>query len=86
MYSSYVGKFSIFYFDFILTIFNNNNNEKRLPFFVTNILMGICPNICIMKPDLVFSIVTWLGKFSLNECKEISRKDFHHHQFSLKLI
>ncbi|KAH9416944.1 receptor, partial [Dermatophagoides pteronyssinus] len=32
-----------------------------LPFFVTNILMGICPNICIMKPDLVFSIVTWLG-------------------------
>ncbi|KAF7490887.1 Dopamine receptor 4 [Sarcoptes scabiei] len=32
-----------------------------LPFFVTNILMGICPNRCILEPDLVFSIVTWLG-------------------------
>lgn len=32
-----------------------------LPFFVTNILMGICPDSCITDPDLVGSIVTWLG-------------------------
>ncbi|CAN8001340.1 unnamed protein product [Ixodes pacificus] len=32
-----------------------------LPFFVTNILMGICGENCVMQPDLVFSTVTWLG-------------------------
>ncbi|KAJ6221561.1 hypothetical protein RDWZM_000106 [Blomia tropicalis] len=32
-----------------------------LPFFVANILMGICPETCIVEPDLVLSIVTWLG-------------------------
>ena len=32
-----------------------------LPFFVTNILMGICPDSCITDPQLVGSIVTWLG-------------------------
>lgn len=32
-----------------------------LPFFVTNILMGICAESCLYEPDLVFSIVTWLG-------------------------
>ena len=32
-----------------------------LPFFVTNILMGICPDSCISDPELVGSIVTWLG-------------------------
>lgn len=31
-----------------------------LPFFVTNVLMGVCES-CILKPELVFSIVTWLG-------------------------
>ncbi|KAI1304204.1 Dopamine receptor 2 [Halotydeus destructor] len=31
-----------------------------LPFFVTNILMGLCRH-CISDPDLVGSIVTWLG-------------------------
>ncbi|XP_013783833.1 dopamine receptor 2-like [Limulus polyphemus] len=32
-----------------------------LPFFVTNVMMGICGESCIVKPDLVFSTVTWLG-------------------------
>ena len=32
-----------------------------LPFFVTNILIGVCPDSCISDPELVFSIVTWLG-------------------------
>lgn len=32
-----------------------------LPFFVTNILMGVCPDSCITDPELVGSIVTWLG-------------------------
>lgn len=32
-----------------------------LPFFVTNILIGVCPDSCITDPELVFSIVTWLG-------------------------
>ena len=32
-----------------------------LPFFVTNILMGVCPDSCISDPELVGSIVTWLG-------------------------
>ncbi|XP_067129463.1 dopamine receptor 2-like [Centruroides vittatus] len=32
-----------------------------LPFFVTNVLIGICGEKCIVKPDLVLSIVTWLG-------------------------
>lgn len=32
-----------------------------LPFFVTNILMGVCPDSCISDPELVLSIVTWLG-------------------------
>ncbi|XP_076362186.1 dopamine receptor 2-like [Tachypleus tridentatus] len=32
-----------------------------LPFFVTNILMGVCGESCVVKPDLVFSTVTWLG-------------------------
>lgn len=32
-----------------------------LPFFVTNILMGICGEACVMQPDLVISTVTWLG-------------------------
>lgn len=32
-----------------------------LPFFVTNVLMGICGDKCVMNSKLVFSIVTWLG-------------------------
>lgn len=32
-----------------------------LPFFVTNILMGVCAESCISDPDLVGSVVTWLG-------------------------
>ena len=31
-----------------------------LPFFVTNLLSGICPE-CIRNPQRVFSVVTWLG-------------------------
>ncbi|XP_054711007.1 dopamine receptor 2-like [Uloborus diversus] len=32
-----------------------------LPFFVTNVLMGICGDDCVMNSKLVYSIVTWLG-------------------------
>ncbi|GFU13718.1 dopamine receptor 2 [Trichonephila clavipes] len=32
-----------------------------LPFFVTNVLMGICGDSCVMNSKLVFSVVTWLG-------------------------
>ncbi|KAK6178148.1 hypothetical protein SNE40_012964 [Patella caerulea] len=31
-----------------------------LPFFISNVLFGIC-NHCISSPDLLFSIFTWLG-------------------------
>ncbi|ESO94945.1 hypothetical protein LOTGIDRAFT_144771 [Lottia gigantea] len=31
-----------------------------LPFFISNVLFGIC-NSCISSPDLIFSIFTWLG-------------------------
>ena len=32
-----------------------------LPFFVTNVLIGLCPESCISDPQLVYSIFTWLG-------------------------
>ncbi|GIY59111.1 dopamine receptor 2 [Caerostris darwini] len=32
-----------------------------LPFFVTNVLMGICGDSCVYNSKLVFSVVTWLG-------------------------
>ncbi|KAG8198355.1 hypothetical protein JTE90_021603 [Oedothorax gibbosus] len=32
-----------------------------LPFFIINVLIGICGNSCISEPELVSSIVTWLG-------------------------
>ncbi|XP_035228700.1 dopamine receptor 2-like [Stegodyphus dumicola] len=32
-----------------------------LPFFIINVLVGICGKSCISEPELVFSIVTWLG-------------------------
>ncbi|XP_054167218.1 dopamine receptor 2-like [Oppia nitens] len=32
-----------------------------MPFFVTNILMGICAESCVFEPDLLLSVVTWLG-------------------------
>lgn len=38
-----------------------------LPFFVTNILMGVCPDTCISDMDLVGSIVTWLGWLNSGE-------------------
>merc|ERR1719186_2491919 len=31
-----------------------------LPFFITNVISGICPS-CISNPDLVMAILTWLG-------------------------
>ncbi|XP_054709382.1 dopamine receptor 2-like [Uloborus diversus] len=32
-----------------------------LPFFIVNVLVGICGESCIAEPELVSSIVTWLG-------------------------
>lgn len=32
-----------------------------LPFFIINVLIGICGTSCISEPDMVSSIVTWLG-------------------------
>ncbi|KAG8197597.1 hypothetical protein JTE90_021327 [Oedothorax gibbosus] len=32
-----------------------------LPFFVTNVLMGVCGEQCVANSKLVFSVVTWLG-------------------------
>ena len=31
-----------------------------LPFFVTNIIAGICPT-CITNPEVTFAVLTWLG-------------------------
>ena len=31
-----------------------------LPFFVTNIIAGICPT-CINNPEITFAVLTWLG-------------------------
>ena len=31
-----------------------------LPFFVTNVIAGICPS-CISNPELTFAVLTWLG-------------------------
>ena len=31
-----------------------------LPFFVTNVIAGICPD-CITSPDVTFAVLTWLG-------------------------
>ena len=32
-----------------------------LPFFVTNVLVGICSHQCIRNQDILFPVVTWLG-------------------------
>lgn len=32
-----------------------------LPFFVVNILVALCGRRCIYKPEILFSVVTWLG-------------------------
>ncbi|XP_076461835.1 dopamine receptor 2-like [Babylonia areolata] len=32
-----------------------------LPFFVTNVLVGLCKENCITNPDILFPVVTWLG-------------------------
>lgn len=32
-----------------------------LPFFIVNVLMGICGEDCVFHSELVFSVVTWLG-------------------------
>ena len=32
-----------------------------LPFFVTNMLYGVCKIDCITNPDILFPVVTWLG-------------------------
>ncbi|KAL8622617.1 hypothetical protein ACOMHN_009251 [Nucella lapillus] len=32
-----------------------------LPFFVTNVLVGVCKETCITNPDVLFPVVTWLG-------------------------
>lgn len=32
-----------------------------LPFFVTNVLYGVCKLDCITNPDVLFPVVTWLG-------------------------
>jgi hypothetical protein len=31
------------------------------PFFVTNVLFGICNTKCVLHADIIFPIVTWLG-------------------------
>lgn len=32
-----------------------------LPFFVTNVLFGLCNTSCVSNPDLLFPVFTWLG-------------------------
>lgn len=32
-----------------------------VPFFVANVLYGICHDRCVYRPDIVFPIFTWLG-------------------------
>lgn len=32
-----------------------------LPFFVTNVLLGICATACVSKPDVIMPIFTWFG-------------------------
>ena len=32
-----------------------------LPFFVTNMLYGVCKHDCVTNPDVLFPVVTWLG-------------------------
>ncbi|XP_041370698.1 dopamine receptor 2-like [Gigantopelta aegis] len=32
-----------------------------LPFFVTNVLLGICHLNCVLYPDIIYPVFTWLG-------------------------
>ncbi|KAL8591631.1 hypothetical protein ACOMHN_030517 [Nucella lapillus] len=32
-----------------------------LPFFVTNLLIGVCKAACVTNPDILFPVVSWLG-------------------------
>ena len=32
-----------------------------LPFFVTNVLLGICHRNCVLYPDIIYPVFTWLG-------------------------
>ena len=32
-----------------------------LPFFVTNMMYGVCKHDCVTNPDVLFPVVTWLG-------------------------
>ncbi|XP_025017768.1 dopamine receptor 2-like [Tetranychus urticae] len=32
-----------------------------LPFFITNLVKGFCGDVCLINPDLVYPLVTWLG-------------------------
>ncbi|CAG2164749.1 unnamed protein product [Oppiella nova] len=43
------------------SIRSRNMKTNWLPFFVTNILMGICAESCVFEPELLGSVVTWLG-------------------------
>ncbi|XP_015791409.1 dopamine receptor 2-like [Tetranychus urticae] len=32
-----------------------------LPFFIANLVKGFCGDVCLINPDLVYPLVTWLG-------------------------
>ncbi|XP_074604787.1 dopamine receptor 2-like [Brevipalpus obovatus] len=32
-----------------------------LPFFIANLIKGVCGDDCLLNPDVVYSLVTWLG-------------------------
>ena len=37
-----------------------------VPFFVTNLIYGICNISCVRRPDILFPVFAWLGY--INSC------------------